>query len=40
MDSALHKAVIGVPCELILENAKKIAGAGGKLQIRIPFIPT
>ena len=39
MDSALHKAVIGVPCELILENAKKIAEAGGKLQIRIPFIP-
>ena len=39
MDSAAHKAVIGVPNELILENAKKIAAAGGKFQIRIPIIP-
>jgi pyruvate formate lyase activating enzyme len=39
MDSALHKSVIGVPNELILENAKKIAAAGGKFQIRIPVIP-
>ncbi len=39
MDSALHKQVIGVPNELILENAVKIAEAGGKLQIRIPVIP-
>ncbi len=39
MDSAAHKAVIGVPNELILENARKIAAAGGKFQIRIPIIP-
>ncbi len=39
MDSALHKQVIGVPNELILENARKIAEAGGKLWIRIPTMP-
>lgn len=39
MDSELHKKVIGVPNETILENARKIAGAGGKFQIRIPVIP-
>ena len=39
MDSALHKQVIGVPNELILENAEKIVKAGGKIQVRIPTIP-
>ena len=39
MDSALHKQVIGVPNELILENAEKIVKAGGKLWIRIPVMP-
>lgn len=39
MDSALHKQVIGVPNELILENAVRIAKAGGRLWIRIPVIP-
>ena len=39
MDSNLHKQVIGVPNELILENARKIAAHGGKFQIRIPIIP-
>ena len=39
MDSARHNATVGVPNELILENAKKIAAAGGKFQIRIPVIP-
>ena len=39
MDSAAHKAATGVPNEIILENAEKIAQAGGKLQIRIPVIP-
>ena len=39
MDPDLHKQVIGVPNPLILENAKKIAAAGGKFQIRIPIIP-
>ena len=39
MDSRLHKLATGVPNELILENAQKIAKAGGKFQIRIPMIP-
>ncbi|MCI8594820.1 MAG: glycyl-radical enzyme activating protein [Oscillospiraceae bacterium] len=39
MDNDLHKRVVGVPNEIILENAKKLAAAGGKLQVRIPVIP-
>ncbi|MBR6951651.1 MAG: glycyl-radical enzyme activating protein [Oscillospiraceae bacterium] len=39
MDSEKHKAATGVPNELILENAKKIAENGGKMQIRVPVIP-
>jgi pyruvate formate lyase activating enzyme len=39
MDSVLHKQVIGVPNELILENARKIAQAGARFWIRIPVIP-
>ncbi len=39
MDSAKHKAVIGVPNEPILDNAKRLAEAGAKLQVRIPVIP-
>lgn len=39
MDSEAHRRVVGVPNELILENARRIAAAGGKLQIRIPVIP-
>jgi len=39
MDSSLHRQVIGVPNELILENAGRIARAGGRLWIRIPVIP-
>lgn len=39
IDSAPHKQVVGVPNERILENAAKIARAGGKMQIRIPVIP-
>jgi pyruvate formate lyase activating enzyme len=39
MESLLHKQVIGVPNELILENAVRIAGAAGRLWIRIPVIP-
>ena len=39
MDSKLHKQVTGVPNELILENAGKIARAGGRFWIRIPVIP-
>ena len=39
MDSKKHKEVIGVPNELILSNAKKLAEHGKLLQIRIPVIP-
>lgn len=39
MDSEKHRKVVGVPNERILENAQKIASAGGKFQIRIPVIP-
>ena len=39
MDSDLHRRVIGVPNEVILENARKLAENGGKLQVRIPVIP-
>ena len=39
MDSATHEAVVKVPNGLILENARKIAAAGGKFQIRVPIIP-
>jgi pyruvate formate lyase activating enzyme len=39
MDSAAHKATVGVPNERILENAHRIAAAGGKMQIRVPVIP-
>ncbi len=39
MDSEQHRIVIGVPNELILENAEKIAKAGAKIQVRIPVIP-
>ena len=35
----LHKQVVGVSNELILENAQKIAAAGGKFQIRLPVMP-
>jgi pyruvate formate lyase activating enzyme len=38
MDSDLHRQGTGVPNELILENAVKIARAGGKMQIRIPVM--
>ncbi len=39
MDSAKHKAAVGVPNEQIHENARKLAAAGKKLQVRIPVIP-
>jgi pyruvate formate lyase activating enzyme len=39
MDSEQHRIVIGVPNEQILENARKIAKSGAKIQIRIPIIP-
>ena len=39
MDSEKHKTVIGVPNERILDNARRLAAAGKKLQVRIPVIP-
>jgi pyruvate formate lyase activating enzyme len=39
MDSKQHGIVTGVPNEPILENARRIATSGGRLQIRIPIIP-
>lgn len=40
MDCAQHRTVTGVANELILENAQRIARAGGKLQVRLPVIPS
>jgi pyruvate formate lyase activating enzyme len=39
MDSEKHRQVVGVPNELILDNARLIAERGGKMQVRIPLIP-
>ncbi len=39
MDSARHKATVGVPNERIHDNARFLAEAGKKLQVRIPVIP-
>ncbi|OFW59843.1 MAG: hypothetical protein A2133_07320 [Actinobacteria bacterium RBG_16_64_13] len=39
MDGRAHNAAVGVPNQPILENARGIAAAGGKMQIRIPVIP-
>ena len=39
MDSAKHKATVGVPNEPIHDNARKLAEKGKKLQVRIPVIP-
>jgi pyruvate formate lyase activating enzyme len=39
MEVGEHKATVGVPNEPTLENACKIAAAGGKMQVRIPVIP-
>ena len=39
MDSQKHAWGTGVPNELILENARKIAADGGRFHIRIPLIP-
>lgn len=39
LNSEKHQAVIGVPNEVILDNALKLAENGKKLQIRIPVIP-
>lgn len=41
MDSAKHKAFVGQPNDLVLENARRIAASGvTHLIIRVPVIPT
>lgn len=40
MDSHDHNVMVKVPNERILENAMKIAERGGKMQVRIPVIPS
>jgi pyruvate formate lyase activating enzyme len=39
VNSAKHKEFTGVPCEIILENAKKIAENANELIIRTPVVP-
>jgi pyruvate formate lyase activating enzyme len=39
MDSKRSEKLVGVPNELILENARKLAAAGGRFQFRFPIIP-
>ena len=39
LDAQGHRTVVGVPNELILDNARLIAAGGGTLQVRIPLIP-
>ena len=39
MDSKRHKALTGVPNELILDNARLLAKNGAKIQVRYPVIP-
>jgi pyruvate formate lyase activating enzyme len=39
MDSAKHRSFTGVGNEMILENARYLAGHGGALQIRVVVIP-
>lgn len=40
MDSHDHEVVVGVANELILDNARRLAAAGARLQIRVPVIPS
>lgn len=39
-DTKKHKEYTGVPCELIKENARKIAESGTELIIRTPVVPS
>jgi len=40
MSSQKHKEFTGVPNELILENARKLASSGVEIVIRVPVVPT
>jgi pyruvate formate lyase activating enzyme len=39
LDPERHRRVVGVPNELILQNARRLAQVGASLQIRMPIIP-
>ena len=39
MDPALHRHNTGVTNGLILENARKLVGAGAKVRFRMPYVP-
>jgi len=39
LDPDAHQTVVGVPNGPILENARRIAAAGGTMQVRVPLIP-
>jgi pyruvate formate lyase activating enzyme len=39
MDGVAHQAMVGMPNQPVLENARRIAAKGGKMQVRIPIIP-
>jgi pyruvate formate lyase activating enzyme len=39
VDPRAHRDVVGVPNELILENARRMADSGTLIQVRIPLIP-
>ena len=39
MDSIRHRAVTGVPNDVILENLRRLIAAGSKCIVRIPLIP-
>ncbi|MDR0862581.1 MAG: glycyl-radical enzyme activating protein [Oscillospiraceae bacterium] len=39
MDTVMHKNLVGVGNELILDNARFLSSHGGALQIRVPVIP-
>ena len=39
LDAQTHRTVVGVSIEPILESARRLAGAGGAIQVRIPLIP-
>lgn len=39
MDSQCHRAVTGVPNEVILENLRRLSALGAKCIVRIPLIP-
>lgn len=39
MDSEMHRQATGVPNELVLENARRLAAKGAILRLRLPLVP-